>query len=165
MSELTMEEARRALEKTAATLLGQLLFEFARLDVALGLCVVWTDEGRRLEELTKQVAEFSFHKKLDCLKQVVEQFLAQGSEGRAAYTQWMEHAHDARFMRNKLVHGRWGVDPIQQQVINVVGLPTSPDQNETRYSIQDLEKVLDDLKYLQVTFSELRNRWPIRAAG
>jgi hypothetical protein len=71
LSELTGRqicEARETLEQAAATLLGKMLFEFSRLDVNLALCVAWADSGQRLEELTKQVVEASFHKKLEFLR-------------------------------------------------------------------------------------------------
>lgn len=164
MSELTVGQlwkAREALEQTAATLLGKMLFEFARLDVVLGLCVVWVDDGKHLKALTKQASDFSFKKKLDFLTQFVERSLPVGSKQRIAYTEWIEQAHTARLRRNELVHGRWGVDPVQEHVINVIGLPTSPEQREVRYSLQDLESVLEELKQLQVRLRELRDKWPL----
>lgn len=40
--------ANASAEKAAAELIGRALFAFSRLDVALGLCVVWTGEGGTL---------------------------------------------------------------------------------------------------------------------
>lgn len=154
-------EAREELEQGAATLLGKMLFEFSRLNVSLGLCVVWTDSGRRLEELTKLVAEFSFHKKLDFLSRYVEGNLTKGSKRHSAYAEWITRAHVSRLKRNQLVHGRWGVDPTQGYVINVIGLPTSSDQSEIRYSLADLESVLMELIQLQARLHEVRERWPL----
>ena len=164
MSELTagqVWDAREQLEQSAAMLLGEMLFEFSRLDVNLGLCVVWTDSGRRLEELTKQVTDFSFHKKLDFLSQYVEGNLPKGSNRHTAYTEWIARAHASRVKRNQLVHGRWGVDSTQGHVINVIGLPTSPEQSEIRYSLADLESVLMELVQLQARLHEVRERWPL----
>jgi hypothetical protein len=164
MSELTSEQvwsAHEHLEQGAATLLGKVLFEFSRLDVSLGLCVVWTDSGKRLEELTKQVADFAFHKKLDFLSQYIEENLPKGSKRYAAYTEWITRAHASRIKRNQLVHGRWGVDPTQGCVINVIGLPTSPEQSEIRYSLVDLEGVLMELIQLQSRLNEIREGWPL----
>lgn len=164
MSELTagkIWEASEALEQAAAALLGKMLFEFSRLDVNLGLCVVWTGNGQRLEELTKQVEELSFHKKLDFLSRHVENGLPKGSKRHTAYTKWIARAHVSRLKRNQLVHGRWGVDAVQGHVINVIGLPTSPEQSEFRYSLTDLESVLKELTQLQASLHELRERWPL----
>jgi len=154
-------KARESLEQGAAILLGKMLFEFSRLDVNLGLCVVWTDGGKRIPELTKQIAEYTFHKKLDFLSNFVEQALPRDSKRLVAYTEWIGHAHAARLQRNQLVHGRWGVDPIQQEVINVIGLPTSSEQIEYRYTLSDLENVLQELKELQTKLHKLREQWPI----
>lgn len=164
MNELTAKqvlEAREQLEQDAATFLGKMLFEFSRLDVNLGLCVVWTDSGRRLEELTKQVADFSFHKKLDFLSHYVEGNLPKGSKSHTAYTEWITRAHDSRLKRNQLVHGRWGVDSTDGYVINVIGLPTSPEQIAIRYSLSELESILMELVQLQVRLHEVRERWPL----
>jgi hypothetical protein len=48
-------KATEDLEDAAATLLGRLLFAFSRLDVALGLCLVWVDSGRRIDALTPKI--------------------------------------------------------------------------------------------------------------
>jgi hypothetical protein len=114
-----------------------------------------------LEELTKQVAEFSFHKKLDFLSHHVERCLPKGSKRHRAYIEWIDRAHTSRLKRNQLVHGRWGVDPLQGQVINVIGLPTSPEQSELRYSLTDLESVLKELMQLRAKLHELREQWPL----
>ena len=164
MTELTTRqvcEARERLEQDAATLLGRMLFEYSRLDVNLGLCVVWTGGGRRLAELTKQVADFTFHKKLDFLSQHVESNLPKGSKRHTAYTEWIARAHASRVKRNELVHGRWGVDSPDGHVINVIGLPTSPEQREIRYSLADLKSALMELVLLQRRLHEIRERWPM----
>lgn len=164
MSELAagqIAETREVLEQGAAVLLGRVLFEFSRLDVNLGLCAVWTGSGQRLDELTKQIEQLSFHKKLDFLSQHVERSLPKGSKRHTAYTQWIARAHVSRLKRNQLVHGRWSVAPLQGQVINVIGLPTSPEQTEFRYLLTDLEDVLKELVQLQAKLHQLREQWPL----
>ena len=164
MTELTLGqtmEARENLEQSAATLLGKMLFEFSRLDMNLGLCVVWIEGGKRIEELTRQVAEFTLHKKLDFLGRFVEQTLPLGSKRHIAYTEWITRAHASRLRRNQLVHGRWGVDSMSGHVINVVGLPTSSEQISFRYTLVDLEGMLEELEQLRVKLQEIRERWPL----
>jgi hypothetical protein len=156
-----IETAAKGLEQAAAGILGRMLFEFARLDVALGFFLVWSDEGRQLEKLTKTVGDYSFHKKLDLLKDLVEVKYATELEVQSHYTKWLTDAHATKGRRNELVHGRWGTDPIQAQVVNVVGLPTSSDQREVRYSIPALKGALNEMKDLQKRLQVLRKQWPI----
>lgn len=158
---LQLWEARETLEQGAAILLGKMLFEFSRLDVNLSLCVVWTDGDQRLDELTKQVAEFTFHKKLDFLAESVDSVLPKGSKRHIAYTEWIARAHTLRLKRNQLVHGRWGVDAIKGRVVNIIGLPTSSEQMEYQYALTDLELVLEEMKQLQAQLSKLRDQWPL----
>ena len=160
MSEHTAE-AMDALEQAAATLLGRLLLEFSRLDMALGLCLVWTGGGHHIDSLTKQVAEFNLHKRLDYLGQVVDRSFPENSEIRDAYITWLGQAHAARQKRNELVHGRWGFDLGREQLVNVVGLPTSSEQREIRYSVADLEGILDDVRRLRIGLDNLRKQWPL----
>jgi hypothetical protein len=152
---------REALELAGATLLGKLLFEFARVDVNLGLCLVWIEAGARLESLTKQVSEWGFSKRLEYLEAAVDRGFPIDHAGRAEYGKWIARAHAVRQTRNELVHGRWGVDAAGERVMNVIGLPTSPDQREVGYKLEDLEAILHEMKELQSVLSQLRKRWPL----
>jgi hypothetical protein len=74
---------------------------------------------------------------------------------------WIEQAHAARTLRNELIHGRWGVDPYTSEAINVIGLPTSPDQREVRYSLQALTDAIAELGRLRGRLFELRQQRPV----
>lgn len=104
--------ARNTLEEAAATLLGRMLFEFARLDVALGMCIVCADVYRDREILMSEVSSLSFHKRLKSLNQFVETAFVEGSKKRTAYAEWIQRTRTMRLLRNDLVHGRWGIDPV-----------------------------------------------------
>ncbi len=43
---IQLHEKHEALKLAAATLRGQMLFEFSRVDVDLGTCLVWVDDGQ-----------------------------------------------------------------------------------------------------------------------
>jgi hypothetical protein len=60
-----------------------------------------------------------------------------------------------------LVHGRWGVEPIKNRVVNVIGLPTSPEQRTVEYAIVDLKRVLEKIVELQQRLSVLRAESPL----
>ncbi len=149
------------LERDAATVLGYMLFEFSRLDMELGLFLVWSGGGRKLEELTTKLGDYNFHKRLEYLEKLVHLKYAETPLALDLYTNWLSDAHATRSIRNQLFHGRWGVIPHQQLVANVVGLPTSPEQRETHYSIVNLREALQAMRTLRSGLSQLRTTWPV----
>lgn len=152
---------RDAMEAAAATLLGRMLFEFSRIDVNLGLCLVWVDSGVNLERLTPKVAAMTFHGKLLELTKHVENKLPAGSKCRTAYDRWIERMNVARAQRNELVHGRWGVEAHLNRVVNVIGLPTGDGQECVEYSIDELAAVNEELRSLDLELRRLRGQWPL----
>jgi hypothetical protein len=158
---IEIERARQGLEQASATVLGRMIFEFSRLDISLGLALVRSDGGAQLERLSILVTGYSFHKKLDFLQQLVDSKYEGKQEPQSFYGKWLEHAHAVRVTRNELVHGRWGVEPMKNLVVNVVGLPTSPEQRRRTYTISELKATLDQMAQLQTRLAELRERWPV----
>jgi hypothetical protein len=158
---IDIERARQGLEQASAIVLGRMIFEFSRLDISLGLVLVWADGGAQFERLSKMVTDLSFHKKLDFLQQLVQAKYNGKREPQSLYGKWLEDAHASRVTRNDLVHGRWGVDPMKNHVVNVVGLPTSPGQIQRAYTIAELKATLAQMAHLQARLAELRERWPV----
>ena len=158
VSELTEERSR--LEQEAATILGYMLFEYTRLDMELGLFLVWFDGGQNSDELTKAVGKNNFNKRLEHLENTVRNE-GEDPSTRDIYSKWLADAHVVRTLRNQLFHGRWGIIPHKHQVANVVGLPTSSEQYETRYSIKQLEEQLQSIRELRNRLNEIRDTRPI----
>lgn len=144
-----MFAARQATEQAAATLLGQILFEFARLEMALGLHLVWFDSGRQLEKLTNDAVDQAFSGRLRMLERQVVLTEPAGGELTAAYRAWIARADQTRSTRNALVHGRWGVDAHGRHMFNIQGLPTSPEQVTSIYTLEALQSLIDEMKLLQ----------------
>ena len=164
MIEITAGEfwaRQEALESDAASVLGHMLFGFSRLEVNLGLCLVWVDGGTRIDSLTKTVEALNLKSKLDELASHVTAKLPAGSEGHRAYEAWIERAHSVRQQRNYLVHGRWGVEAHKNKVVNVIGLPTSNTQQAIEYTIEELAQVNHELRELQRELARLRKHWPL----
>lgn len=157
--ELSVREEK--LEHDAAYQLGRMIFEFSRLDMNLGLCLVWIDGGAELQTLTKSVEDLNLKGKLALLEKHVKAKLPDGSKRRKVYEAWIQRTHAIRQQRNNLVHGRWGVEAHINKVVNVVGLPTSDKQQVTRYGIDELLAVNDELKALQLELGRLRDHWPL----
>jgi hypothetical protein len=164
MNEITTGELctkSDALEHEAALLLGHMLFEFSRLDMNLGLCLVWVDGGAKIDSLTKSVEAQNLKVKLDELAKYVNAKLPRGSNRRNAYESWIGRAHEIRQQRNNLVHGRWGIEAHRNKVINVIGLPTSGAQQTIEYTIDELAAVNVELRDLQRELGRLRECWPL----
>jgi hypothetical protein len=156
-----LQEREVRIEAAAALALGRIQFEFSRLDVALGLCAVWVDEGANLEELTPKVEAMSFHRKLEFVGAAVERRVRKNSPSHRNYKEWLQRANAARLLRNELVHGRWYIDPRTEEAVNIIGLPTSEGQHEKRYSVALLEQHLQELKRLQSQLYTLRRQKPL----
>lgn len=164
MSDITAGElwARKdALETDAASLLGHMLFEFSQLETNLGLCLVWADDGARIESLTKAVETQNLKAKLDELSKLITAKLPLGSKRRCAYETWIERANLIRQQRNNLVHGRWGVEAHKNKIVNVIGLPTSNAQQAIEYTLEELARVNEELRDLQRELARLRQHWPL----
>jgi len=156
-------EARERLEHDSALNIGRILFEFARLDLDLGLCLVWANEGRQLDALTKKISgpDFSFHRKLDLLEKLATKAFLNKEKVLSRYQEWIAQANLVRQTRNNLVHGRWGIDVMNNCAVNVIGLPTSPEQYAESYSIKDLESQVDQILKLRHSLGELRKSNPV----
>ncbi len=150
-----------AIEEDAAKAIGLILFEFTRLDMQLGLCVVWTNEGKNLEQLTSKYNEKNFSCRLSFIEKLALETYKTGSVELNRYMNWIKNTNDVREIRNQLVHGRYGFIPSEGLVANVVGLPTSPDQSETRYTIKQLNSIVKRISKLSVRLNELRDECPI----
>lgn len=70
-------------------------------------------------------SESNFHKKHRCLKKEAKRTYAASPEALIAHTRWLNAADGVRECRNRLVHGRWGIELTKQQVVYIAGLPTS----------------------------------------
>jgi len=112
--------ARQDLEQASATILGRMIFEFSSLDMALGLMLAWAHEGTQLEKLTTMVSSYTFHKKPNFLAELAQKKYQANKEAMDAYNLWLAKVHELRNCRNDLVHGRWGVEHMKNQLINVV---------------------------------------------
>lgn len=151
----------KELEVRATSLVGKMLFAFGQLDVTLSLYIVWANNGKDLELLTKKLSESSMYAKLEYFENLYVSKYAEAPEVHAVFEQWSREMHDMRHWRNNLVHGRWGAIESSQEVVSVVGLPTSPDQREVRYSLSELEAAVATVVKLEERLNRLRDKWPL----
>jgi hypothetical protein len=150
-----------AIEEDAAKAIGLILFEFTRFDMNIRLCVVWTNEGQNLKELTSKYNDKSFSCRLRFIEKLAYKKYPQGSDELNKYINWIKNTNEVREIRNQLVHGRYGFIPREGCVSNVTGLPTSPNQSETRYTIKQLNNIVKRIKKLSERLNELRGECPV----
>ncbi|MDM0051405.1 hypothetical protein [Variovorax sp. J22R115] len=151
---------REAMQAEASSLLGQMLFAFSYIDVNLGLCLAWVDNGTKLEALSRSVEGQNIYTKLEALSRQVAEKLPAGSKRRAAYERWIERVHAARVQRNQMVHGRWGIEAHRLKVVNVIGLPSGTQQS-IDYTLAELTAFNQKLRALERELARLRERWPL----
>lgn len=60
---------------------------------------------------------------------------------------WYMAADSMRTMRNRFAHGRWGFLTQTQSVVHVAGYPPDP-QNERRFSLPELDSIVEDAELL-----------------
>lgn len=142
------------LEDEAARLLGQLLFAFGRLEASLGFFLTWgrDDWPGALDQCHEQC---TFAGKLDLVLQWAGQRYADDVDAYNKCAAWYMAADSVREVRNRLAHGRWGFAYGAQVVANVSGLPGSPSQDERRYSLNQLENEVLEVRRVQAEFEEL----------
>lgn len=98
---------------------------------------------------------------LDELSNHVDAKLPAGSRRRNAYEAWIKRMHAIRLQRNQLVHGRGGIEPQKNKVMNVIGLLGVDSQKITEYTIEELAVISEELRSLELELSRLRQHWPL----
>ena len=150
-----------SIKEEAAKAIGLILFEFTSLETELGLCVVWTNEGQNLKKLSSKYNGKSFSERLNFIEKLAYETYSLGSDELNNYVNWIAEANEVREIRNQLIHGRFGFIPSEGCVANVVNLPTSSNQSETRYTIKQLFNFVKRINQLSVRLNELRTKCPI----
>lgn len=154
------DEAKRV-ESAIAERLGLLLFAYSRLDVSLGLQLVWIDGARELPGLTHRYSNQGVGPRIEFLKKRVATVYAPCSEGAREYADFFDELDALRQIRNDLVHGRWSPPLDGGRMACVAGLPTSDEQCETYYTPALLDEVLQRLDRLSARHDRLRDQWPL----
>jgi hypothetical protein len=150
-----------SIKEEAAKAIGLILFEFTSLETEVGLCVVWTNEGQNLRKLSDKYNGKSFSDRLNFIEKLAYEIYSLGSEELTNYVNWIKEANEVREIRNQLIHGRYGFIPSEGCVANVVDLPTSSNQSETRYTIKQLYGLVKRISELSVRLNKLRTKCPI----
>lgn len=151
---------RAKLERDVQALVGEILFEYSRLESALDLCLVWVGEGHDLDCRTGIIEGLALFGKLELLAADVNCQAAKRPL-KAVYAQWIGRSHTIREHRNTIVHGRLGVDFRREMFVVVVSRATSATVKSVEYSLAELERLIVETKFLTNELSALRDRFPL----
>jgi hypothetical protein len=154
----------RDLEDAAASNLGHILFELSRLELNLGLCIAWFDDGVDVEGQSKKYNSKGLGDKFEAVRKQVEIKRSNESlEANAitAWQRWLDRANQIRDTRNNFVHGRWGTNPVTITVTNVVGLPSSGLQQERQYTLDQLGQIRGEIRDVAAELHMLREKFPL----
>lgn len=154
----------RDLEDAAASNLGHILFELSRLELNLGLCIAWFDDGVDIEGQSKKYNSKGLGDKFAGVRKQLETKRSKGglnANAITAWQRWLDRADQIRNTRNNFVHGRWGTDPITVTVTNVVGLPSSGLQQEQQYTLDQLGQIHREIRDVAAELHKLREKWPL----
>ena len=154
------ERAPSEFESRAHALVGRLVMVYSRLDVNLALMVAsWRGNERRAETLL-QLENTSFRSKLNKVLDTVMLEYPPEHACIAEWHHWLDDADRLRCKRNDLMHGRWGIDERGQRVVNVLGLPGSPNQREIAYTLSELADEVERAEGVSAALWRLREKWP-----
>jgi hypothetical protein len=154
----------RDLEDAAASNLGHMLFELSRLELNLGLCIAWFDDGADVEGQSKKYNTKGLGEKFEALRKQLDMKRCNESleaNAIAAWQRWLDRADQIRDTRNNFVHGRWGTNPVSITVTNVVGLPSSGLQQEQHYTLDQLGQIRREIQDVAAELHKLRGKWPL----
>jgi hypothetical protein len=154
-------ETREQLERTAETLLGKFVLAYGHFEKELALLVVWSNDGRDIKKLTAAIGEDPWHAKLCRFEKLASKKYAAQQNIWSKFESWLSDAHAVRIQRNQFLHGRWGIDPVHNHIVNAVGIPTSPDQREIPYTPSQLQENLTKIQELQSQMHALCRKWPL----
>lgn len=142
---------RTQLEDAGASLLGNLMFAFGRLEFNLGLFVRNIADGKYLDGS-------SFHARLASLSEAVKGGPHFEGFSREPYEDWIRRAHAMRQTRNDMVHGRWVPEPNTMCILNVMATTDLSNQRTNSYTLSQLDDLVKEVGQLQTDLGKLLMR-------
>jgi hypothetical protein len=153
VDKLAVNKLRRAV----ALRLGRMVMEYSRLEMELGLLLHGIDGGREAAAMALELRRADFNQRLGMLRSRLRAL----PHAPAGYGAWVREADEARRLRNRVMHGRWGFHPDAQTFTNVRGDPFSDEQTEETLTLADLDARLEQLRSLRRRLHELRRSAPL----
>ena len=145
----------------AAKAIGLIIFEFSQLEVNIDFCIICSSNGINREQLIKKFNQKNFTTKLEFIEKLATKTFNQKPKELNKYIDWLKDTKKIRDFRNRLAHGRYGFNPNNGSIANVIGIPTSIASSETTYTINELNNIVDNINKLSARLNAMRIECPI----
>jgi len=155
-----MMEERGAFEAAATMLIGRLVLEWSRFDLAIGLAAVWADEGRNLDQYSEALNNRPAANRVRFIEKIMRKKFAPESVAYKLYSVWIRDADLIRECRNTIIHSRFGIVGVPPRLEGARGLPTGR-QDVIQYDLSTLQGYIDDMVRLQSELNQLRDQHPL----
>lgn len=151
-------------ETRFAQALVRLLKYFNLLDRNVGLAISFLENPSDAQASYPTLAKMTAEQKLDRLRKLLlERRTVGDSASTSDLERCIEHAHSARSIRNRYIHGDWSILPVKIEKRVVVEAPPwmhvklGSDARE-EMSLADLESVVDELEGVFQEFMRIRRK-------
>ena len=152
------------IEPQAATLVGQLVFSFARLDFMLALALRNLIPSSTPDDLNPMIERLGFKERMDTLKDVVSTSQRLNPVALEQFDAWFPTADRLRQTRNAFVHGRWGMQTRETLFNASTKVGKALSGGAKIYSVPDLESEAAVAKQVLSTFEVWHRKHVVGAA-
>ncbi|QJP07789.1 hypothetical protein [Pseudomonas multiresinivorans] len=158
---LDVPEREKLFEDSAASIIGKVVLAFSRFELNLTILLetlVTPENGAEIDRLFKRTLGV----RIEGVQSVLSSRAELDPSCLAEFADWKLRMDGVRLLRNRFVHGRWGILAHAQQIASVASYRAkAPADNEIRYSLVELEAELGRIEEVCAGFIAWRKRWPI----
>jgi hypothetical protein len=148
-------------EDSAALIIGRVVLAFSRFELNLAFLLeglASAGNEPQIDRLFKQ----GLGARIDGVQNLLSACDGLDPSCLAAFQDWKRGMDKVRLLRNRFIHGRWGILAHARQVVNVNSYrANAPGDGEVRYSLPELEAELKMIEKVFAGFMAWRRRWPI----
>ncbi|MEP9317388.1 hypothetical protein ABKS89_09670 [Pseudomonas sp. LABIM340] len=148
-------------EGAAAMIIGRVVLAFSRLELNLALLLellVTPENEAQVDRLFKQ----ALGARIEGVQNLISSRVGLDPSCLSEFADWKLQMDAVRLLRNRFIHGRWGILAHAQQIASVASYrANAPVDGEVRYSLRELEEELGKIEEVCASFIAWRNRWPI----
>lgn len=148
-------------EDAAALIIGRVVLAFSRFELNLALLLellVTPENSAEIDRLFKR----ALGKRIEGVQSLISSRVELDPSCLAEFADWKLQMDAVRLLRNRFIHGRWGILTHAKQIASVASYrANAPADGEIRYSLPELEAELGKIEEVCASFIAWRSRWPI----